>query len=188
MGRLIYAANVSVDGFVEDENGSLDWSVPVEAMHAFWNEHERRVGTSLYGRRMYETMSVWERDDWLAGVPQVVQDYAGIWRDTDKVVFSSTLADVTTSRTTLERTFDPESIGRLKEASPSDLSIGGPALAAAAFRSGLVDECLFVVCPVVLGGGKPALAAHVRLDLTLIGHGRIGEGMVYLRYAVRPRP
>ncbi len=65
--RLIYAANVSLDGFLEDENGEFDWSEPDEAVHAFWNEHERQIGTSLYGRRMYETMRVWEDDDWLAG-------------------------------------------------------------------------------------------------------------------------
>src|SRR4051794_9665473 len=65
MGKLIYAANISLDGFLEDETGSFDWSVPDEDVHAFWNEHERHIGTSLYGRRMYETMRVWESDDWL---------------------------------------------------------------------------------------------------------------------------
>ena len=76
MGKLIYAANTSLDGFLEDETGSFDWSVPDEEVHAFWNEHERQIGTSLYGRRMYETMRVWESDDWLTNEPAVVREYA----------------------------------------------------------------------------------------------------------------
>ena len=117
MGKLIYAANISLDGFLEDETGSFDWSVPDEDVHAFWNEHERHIGTSLYGRRMYETMRVWEDDDWLADEPAVVREYAGIWRDADKVVYSSSLADVSTARTRIERQFDPEAVRRLKETS-----------------------------------------------------------------------
>src|SRR5690606_27724099 len=104
MGKLIYAANSSLDGYVEDVTGSFDWSVPDEEVHAFWNEHERGIGTSLYGRRMYETMRVWEDDDWLADEPTVVREYAQIWRDADKVVYSSTLEDVTTARRSEEHT------------------------------------------------------------------------------------
>ena len=88
MGKLIYAANTSLDGYLEDETGSFDWSVPDERVHAFWNEHERHIGTSLYGRRLYETMRIWETDDWLTTQPAVVREYAGIWRDADKVVYA----------------------------------------------------------------------------------------------------
>lgn len=140
MGKLVYAANTSLDGYVEDEDGAFDWSVPDEEVHAFWNEHERGIGTSLYGRRMYETMRVWEDDDWLADEPAVVREYAQVWRDSDKVVFSSTLDTVTTARTRVERTFDPEAVRRLKAGSERDLSVGGATLGAAAFRHGLVDE------------------------------------------------
>ena len=184
MGKLIYAANASLDGYLEDETGSFDWSVPDEAVHAFWNEHERGIGTSLYGRRMYETMRVWEDDDWLAGEPAVVREYADIWRDADKVVYSSTLEDVSTARTRLERTFDPEAVRRLKESSTSDLSIGGATLAVEAFRHGLVDECVLLLLPVVVGGGKPALPRGMRLDLDLLEHRRFDQGAVYVRYAV----
>ena len=117
MGKLIYAANISLDGFLEDETGSFDWSVPDEDVHAFWNEHERHIGTSLYGRRMYETMRVWESEDWLTNEPPVVREYAGIWRDADKVVYSTSLADVSTARTRIERQFEPEAVRRLKETS-----------------------------------------------------------------------
>ena len=88
MGKLIYAANTSLDGYLEDETGSFDWSVPDERVHAFWNEHERHIGTSLYGRRMYETMRIWESDVWVTTQPTVVREYAGIWRDADKVVYA----------------------------------------------------------------------------------------------------
>ena len=185
MGSLIYAANVSLDGYLEDEAGSLDWSVPDEEVHAFWNEYERRIGTALYGRRMYETMRVWESDDWLADEPAVVREFAAIWRDTDKIVYSSSLAEVSTARTTLEPRFEPEAVRRLTQVSRADLSIGGAEIAAEAFGHGLVDECVLLLCPVVLGGGKPALPRGARLDLELLDHRRFDNGAVLLRYAVR---
>lgn len=185
MGKLIYAANISLDGYLEDETGSFDWSVPDDEMHAFWNEHERRIGTSLYGRRMYETMRVWESDDWLTDAPAVVREYAGIWRDADKVVYSSTLEDVTTARTRVERRFEPEAVRQLKADSSADLSIGGAAIGAEAFRHGLVDECVLLVHPVLVGGGKPALPRGVRLELELLDHRRFANGVVCLHHAVR---
>ena len=185
MGKLIYAANISLDGFLEDETGAFDWSVPDEEVHAFWNEHERRIGTSLYGRRMYETMAVWERDDWLTDEPAVVREYAQIWRDADKVVYSSSLSEVSTARTRIEREFHPEAVRRLKETSAPDLSIGGAGIAAEAFRNGLVDECVLLLCPVIVGGGKPALPRGVRLDLQLLDHRRFDNGVIYVRHAVR---
>ncbi|GAA2723014.1 dihydrofolate reductase family protein [Cellulomonas aerilata] len=188
MGTLVYAANTSLDGYLEDEAGSFDWSEPDEEVHAFWNEHERQVGTSLYGRRMYETMRVWESDDWLTTEPAVVREYAGIWRDADKVVYSSTLPEVSTARTRIERRFDPEAVRRLKETSGSDLSIGGATIAAEAFRHGLVDECVLLLCPVTVGGGKPALPRNLRLELELLDQRRFGNGVICVRYAVRSGP
>ncbi|MEO6791641.1 MAG: dihydrofolate reductase family protein [Ornithinibacter sp.] len=188
MGKLIYAANISLDGFLEDETGSFDWSVPDEDVHAFWNEHERNIGTSLYGRRMYDTMRVWENDDWLSNEPQVVREYAEIWRDTDKIVYSSSLTDVSTARTKIERQFDPEKVRQLKETSGSDLSIGGAEIAAEAFRHRLVDECVLMLCPVLVGGGKPALPRGVQLSLELLEHRRFDNGVIYVRHAVQHLP
>jgi dihydrofolate reductase len=185
MGKLIYAANTSLDGYLEDETGSFDWSVPDEEVHAFWNEHERQIGTSLYGRRMYETMRVWEDDDWLTDEPAVVREYAAIWRAADKVVYSSSLEQAPTARTRIERRFDPQAVRRLKETSDADLSIGGALLGAEAFRHGLVDECVLLLCPVVVGGGKPALPLGLRLDLELLDHRRFANGVVHVRHAVR---
>ena len=185
MGKLIYAANTSLDGYLEDETGSFDWSVPDDEVHAFWNDHERHIGTSLYGRRMYETMRVWESDDWLTTEPAVVREYAGIWRDADKVVYSSTLKEVSTARTRIERQFEPEAVRQLKESSDSDLSIGGAAIGAQAFRHGLVDECVLLLSPVLVGGGKPALPRGLRLNLELLDHRRFRNGVIYVRHAVR---
>ena len=185
MGKLVYAANTSLDGYLEDASGAFDFSVPSEEVHQFWNDHERGIGTSLYGRRMYETMRVWEDDDWLVDQPEVVREYAGIWRDADKVVFSTTLDAATTSRTRLERTFDPDAVRRLKEGSERDVSVGGAILGAEAFRHGLVDEVVLLLCPVAVGGGKPALPLGVRLGLELREQRRFGDGTVLVRYAVR---
>jgi dihydrofolate reductase len=185
MGKLIYAANTSLDGYLEDESGSFDWSVPDEEVHTFWNEHERQIGTSLYGRRMYETMRVWEDDDWLTDEPAVVREYAQIWRDADKVVYSTTLDAVSTARTRIERQLDPEAVRRLKEASDANLSVGGATLGAEAFRHGLVDECVLLLSPVLVGGGKPALPRGLRVDLELLDHRRFDNGAVYVRHAVR---
>jgi dihydrofolate reductase len=154
-------------------------------VHAFWNGHERRIGTALYGRHMYETMRVWESDDWLAAAPAVVREYAAIWRDTDKVVYSTTLEAVSTARTRIARQFDPVAVRRLKDRTSSDLSIGGAAIGAEAFRHGLVDECVLLLCPVLVGGGKPALPRGLRLDLELLDHRRFGNGVIGVHYAVR---
>ncbi|NTW42014.1 MAG: dihydrofolate reductase family protein [Cellulomonadaceae bacterium] len=184
MGKLIYAANISLDGYLEDETGAFDWSVPSEQVHAFWNEHERHIGTSLYGRRMYETMRVWEDDDWLADEPPVVREYAGIWRDTDKIVYSTTLAEAPTARTTIERQFDPEAVRHLKQTSERDLSIGGIGIATEAFRHGLVDECVLLICPVIVGGGKSALPRGVRLGLELLDTQRFDNGVISVHHAI----
>jgi dihydrofolate reductase len=134
---------------------------------------------------MCETMRVWESDDWLTTEPAVVRDYAEIWRDTDKIVYSSTLEAVSTARTRNERQFEPEAVRQLKRTSDSDLSIGGAAIGAEAFRQGLVDECVLLLCPVLVGGGKPALPPGVRRDLELLNLRRFGNGVIYVRHAVR---
>src|ERR671935_492865 len=109
MAKLIYSAITSLDGYVEDADGNFDWAAPDEEVHAFVNELERPVGTYLYGRRMYEVMRPWETMN-LADEPSFMRDFAEIWRAADKVVYSKTLATVTTARTRLERDFDPEAI------------------------------------------------------------------------------
>src|SRR6478672_5348431 len=119
MGRLIYIANASLDGFIEDDTGNFDWSEPSEEAHAFINDVVRPVGTHLYGRRMYETMRVWETDPSLAAGSPITADFAEIWQAADKVVYTTTLTAAETARTRIERTFDASAVGRLKAASTS---------------------------------------------------------------------
>jgi dihydrofolate reductase len=176
---LIYSALASLDGYVEDERGTFDWAAPDEEVHAFVNDLERPIGTHLYGRRMYETMVVWETMD---DEHPVMRDYAQIWRAAEKVVYSRSLETVSSARTRIEREFDAEAVRKLKESAASELSVGGPELAAEAIRAGLVDEYHLFVAPVLVGGGKRALPGGARLDLELLEERRFSGGFVYLRY------
>jgi dihydrofolate reductase len=185
VAALIYAAIASLDGYVADREGKWDWSVPDEEVHAFVNDQEREVGTYLYGRKMYKVMRVWQDDALLDAHPEpVMKDYASIWRAADKVVFSSTLTGATTPRTRIEPAFDAARVATLVRDSERDVSIGGPTLAAAALRAGLVDEILLLLSPVSVGGGLRALPDDLRLDLSLRDERRFANGVVALRYAV----
>lgn len=185
MPKLIYTCITSLDGYVADEDGSFDWSAPDDEVHAFVNDLERGLGTFLYGRRLYDVMVAWETMS-LDETSPVMADYATIWRAADKVVYSTTLDRPASARTRIERSFDPESIERMKQTATSDLGIGGPTLAAHALRAGLVDEICMVVSPVIVGGGTPMLPDRLRLSLELLDERRFGNGVVFLRYACRP--
>src|SRR5438128_9270962 len=113
MAKLIYSAITSLDGYVADEQGNFDWAAPDEEVHSFVNDLERRIGTYLYGRRMYEVMRYWETVD-TADQPPFVGEYAEIWRAADKIVFSRTLEKASTARTRIEWDLDPDAIRRLK--------------------------------------------------------------------------
>jgi dihydrofolate reductase len=181
---LVYTALMSVDGYIEDRSGRFDWAAPDEEVHRFVNDRERGIGTYLYGRRMYETMRYWQTPQAVESQPPFIRDYAEIWRAADKVVFSQSLDDVSTPRTTLVRDLDPSLIRGLKATSDHDISIGGPTLATHAFRAGLVDQCHLFVSPVAVGGGKPALPPDVQLNLQLVDERRSASGVVHLHYLV----
>ena len=185
MAQLIYSAISSLDGYIEDRDGNFDWAMPDEEVHTFINNLERTVGTYLLGRRMYEIMMVWETDPNLAADSPLTQDFAQIWQAADKTVYSKTLPSASTRKTKIERNFDPEAIKQLKKTVQHDISIGGPELAAHAFRSGLIDECHLFLTPIVVGGGKPSLPENVGLELELLEERRFGNGMVFLRYRTR---
>jgi dihydrofolate reductase len=184
VAELIYAAIASLDGYIEDEHGKFDWAEPDEEVHAFANDLERDVGTHLYGRRMYEVMKVWDTDEILEGQPTVMRDYAEVWRASDKIVYSRSLPEVSTSRTRLERSFDPAAIRELKESSEQDLGIGGAELAAQAVDADLVDEIHLLLVPVVVGAGKPALSIRSHKALNLLGQHTFANGTIYLRYGI----
>jgi dihydrofolate reductase len=187
MAKLVYSAIASLDGYVADGDGGFGWAVPDREVHAFINDLQRPIGTHLYGRRMYETMAVWETDPTLADHSPVMRDFAELWRAADKLVYSRTLETVPTARTRIERRFAPEAVREMKASAGRDLIVAGPELAAQAFRAGLVDELRLFVAPVVVGGGKQSLPDDVRLELDLLGERRFGNGMVYLRYRTKTR-
>ena len=184
MARLIYAAICSLDGFVNDADGNFDWAMPDEEEHAFVNELESSIGTYIYGRRMYEIMQVWADFPGIEDEPEVVQNYAKVWAGADKHVFSATLTSVSTARTHLHRVFDPERVRELKENVAHDVSIGGPTVAAAALRAGLVDDIHLLLHPVLIGTGTPVFPSDFRHDLELLEQRQFASGVVHLHYRV----
>lgn len=181
MGKLLYSAISSLDGYVNDDQGGFEWAAPDAELHAFVNDLVRPVGTHLYGRRMYEVMAAWETMD-TASEPAVVQDFASIWRGADKIVYSASLPAASSARTRIARGFDPDAVRRLKAGASRDLSIGGPTLAAEAIPGGLVDEYHLLLAPVVVGGGTRSLPDDADLRLELVDERRFASGFVYLRY------
>ena len=185
MGRLIYGVLGSLEGYVNDAGGGFDWAMPDSEVHRFVNDQERSIGTHLYGRRLYEVMQAWETIPTEDEGDPAMQDYARIWQGSDKIVFSSTLTEVSSARTRIEPRFDPDTVRALKAEAAADLGIGGPELAAHALRAGLVDECWILVSPVIVGGGQRWLPDDLRVDLELMDEHRFGNGVVQLRYRVR---
>jgi dihydrofolate reductase len=182
--KLIYSTIASLDGYVADADGNFEWAAPDEEVHGFVNDLEREVGTYLYGRRMYETMAVWETMQLQPELSPAMADFARVWQAADKIVYSTTLGEASSARTRVERVFDPEAVRRLKATAERDVTVGGPGLAAAAIAAGLVDELQLLVVPVVVGAGTRSLPDGVRLDLELRAERRFGNGTVFLRYAV----
>jgi dihydrofolate reductase len=185
LAKLIYSTIASLDGYIADREGNFGWARPDDEVHAFINDLTRPIGTYLLGRRMYETLAVWETDPALAEHSDVTRDFAEVWQAADKVVYSTTLGSASTRRTRIERDFDPEAVRALKAAAKADLTVGGPHLAAHAFRAGLVDEWQLFLAPAIVGGGNQALPDDVRLDLELLDEHRFQSDFVYLSYRVK---
>ena len=185
MGRLVYSVICSLDGYVNDAEGDFSWAQPDEEVHAYVNDLMRPIGTHLYGRRLYEVMTAWQTLGTSPDESAVTRDFGELWRGADKVVYSTTLTDVGTPRTRLERSFDRESVRALAAETDRDVLVGGPGLAADALRAGLVDEIGVVVAPAIVGGGTRYLPDGLRLDLDLLDHRRFASGFVAQRYTVR---
>jgi len=181
---LIYTVITSLDGYVADENGKFDWAAPDEQVHQFVNDLERPIGTYLYGRRLYEVMRYWQTASTDADQPAAMREYAQIWQAADKVVYSTTLAAVSTPRTRLEREFEVDAVRRLVSSSDRSVSIGGPGLAAHALTAGLVEECHQYLSPVIVGGGTHFLPEGFRTALELLDERRFDNGVIHLHYRV----
>jgi dihydrofolate reductase len=185
MAKLIYFTPMSLEGYIADESGSYDWGAPDEEGFAFINDLYRPIGTYLYGRKIYETMAIWETPDVIPGLTPGMLNFARIWQAADKIVYSKSLGTVSTPKTRLEREFDPQAVRDLKAQLPHDVSVAGPTLAAQAIRAGLVDEYHLLVAPVMLGGVKRVLPGNVCVKLDLLDERRFPNGIVYLRYRTR---
>jgi dihydrofolate reductase len=188
MGKLIYSMITSLDGYAIGPDGSSEFGALDEETHRFFGEQMSSVGTFLYGRRMYETMVFWETAHLEPDAPPFVVEYARQWQAVDKVVYSTTLPDVTSERTRIERSFDAGSVRALLSSTERDFTVDGPTLAAHAIRAGLVDEYQPMVGPTVAGGGVPFFPAGVHLDLELLDERRFSTGALWLRYAAAATP
>jgi|SRR5579884_2771061 len=189
MGKLIYLITTSLDGFATDKNGNFNWAKPSEEVHAFVNDALRNVGTILMGRKLYETMKVWDEIPTegvggpMDGPSKAMNDYAKIWRDAKKIIHSTSLNDVKIADATIERSFDPETIKKLVAAADKDFDIGGPQLAGEAIKANIVDEYHQIVAPIMIGSGNPWLPQDVKLKLKLWDVRKFENGFVHLRYS-----
>lgn len=179
MANLVYITNTSLDGYVEDESGAYDWTDPSEIFDVITNL-VRPIRTYLYGRRLYATMSYWSAP--LEAYPPVQREFARIWQETEKVVFSTTLTNAAALNTRVERSFDVEAVARLKRESAHDIGIGGAELAGVALTAQLVDECHLFVHPIIVGAGKPAFPRRLRYRLKLLSTASFKSGVIHLRY------
>lgn len=189
MRKVIYSLNVSLDGFVEDSNGSLDWGSPDEELFRFFNEQEREFGLQLYGRRIYENMAGhWTTAHTNPSAPAHVIEYARIWQSIPKVVFSKTLQQVGENARLVSDHVDEE-VTALKAQPGKDMVVCGAGLAASFMRLGLIDEFRTIIHPVVLGGGKPMFPPLDKaISLRLVETRRLGSAVVLLRYQRADQP
>lgn len=185
MASLIYGTNASLDGFINDTDANFDWSVPDEPLHDYFADLVSRCGTFLYGRRLHQTMAIWQewagRDD----LDPPMRRFADAWADADKVIYSRTLDDAGIDRARIVREFVAEEVRALVDAAERDVLIGGAELAGAAFQAGLIDEVVLAVHPILIGGGTPAFPADLRRELRLVESREFPGGAVVLRYVPR---
>jgi dihydrofolate reductase len=182
MGKLIYNIATSLDGFVADEDGHFEWAKPSEEVHAFVNDIVRNTGTFLFGRNMYEIMRVWDTIP-VDGHSEAMNDFAKIWRSAKKIVYSTSLSNVTIADATIERSFNPSTIQKLVKEADKDFGIGGPHLAAEAIKAGIVDEYHQTIVPQLIGSGNYWLPKDVKHKLKLVDVRKFDNGFVHLQYS-----
>jgi dihydrofolate reductase len=188
MGKLIYLMTTSLDGYAADKDGNFDWAMPTEEVHAFVNDKLRNVGTVLMGRKLYEVMKVWDdiptegTSGPMDGPSEAMNDYAKIWRGARKIVYSTTIDEVTIANATVEQSFDPTAIQKLVAESDKDVDIGGPHLAGQAIKAGIVDEYHQIIAPIMIGAGTHWLPKDVAGELELVDVRKFDNGFVHLQY------
>lgn len=189
MGKLIYLISTSIDGFVADNDGNFGWGMPNEEEHAFINDTLNNVGTILMGRKLYETMKVWDdiptegTGGPMDGPSQAMNDYSKIWKAANKIIYSTTLSEVSIANAKIEQSFDPNVIQKLVAESDKDFDIGGPHLAAEAIKAGIVDDYHQFIAPVMIGSGNYWLPKDVECKLKLVDMRKFENGIVHLQYS-----
>jgi dihydrofolate reductase len=182
MGHIIYMMNLSLDGFVEGPDGKFEWGHSNEEVHRFHEQQVQDASALLYGRRMYETMSVWQTLDADPSASAFTVSFARTWKSKPKVVFSTTLEKVGENCRLVRGDIAAE-VARLKQEYPGDLTVNGPGLASSFARLGLIDEYRMVISPVLVGGGKPYFPPLDHLvPLRLQETRTFKSGALYLRY------
>jgi dihydrofolate reductase len=181
MRKIIYAQLVSLDGYIEDTDGKIDWTHPGEELHRHFNELESTLDINFYGRHMSEIMDYWLTADQNPMLTDYELEYARLWQKTERIVFSKTLKEVK-GKARLLKEVDPSEIRKLKNHPGKNMSVGGSILASTFIKHGLVDEYRLYIHPVVLGGGKPFFPANINLSLRLEENRRFDCGVVMLRY------
>jgi dihydrofolate reductase len=186
MGKLTYGMNVSLDGYIADESGGIEWSEPDDELHQYWNDRTRDLAVSLYGRKLWELMSAhWPTADEDPSATPVTVDFAQRWRAVPKVVFSQTL-DKVDGNARLERGDPVEVARRLKDETDGLIEVAGATLAAPLVRAGLVDEFTVVVYPIAVGGGTPFFPPlDAWIPLEMVENRTFPSGSVLLRYIPR---
>jgi dihydrofolate reductase len=180
--KVIYAMNVSLDGFIEGPNGEADWGVPDLELHQHFNDLESETGVHLYGRRLYETMSYWQTADANPDISPVEREYARLWQQVPTIVFSTTLERVEANARLVKGDIAAE-VARLKAQPGKDMALGGAGIGATFMKLNLIDEYHLYVHPIILGGGKPFFAALDKpLKLQLVETRIFTAGVVLLRY------
>jgi dihydrofolate reductase len=186
MRNLTFAMNVSLDGYIAAPGDDLGWSVPSDELFQWWSDRVGATALSLYGRKLWETMSShWPTADQQPGATPAQVEYARRWRDMPKIVFSSTTSTVDWN-TRLVTGDAVTEITRLKADDGGSMDIGGATLAAAALRAGLIDEYAIVAHPVLVGGGTPFFTALDHwVNLSLLESRKFPGGVVLTRYGTR---
>jgi dihydrofolate reductase len=186
MAKLVYQMQASLDGYVEDAGGKFDWADPDDEVHAHANEEQARAGTDIYGRKMYETMVFWETANTMPEMPTVGIEYAKFWQNSDKIVVSKTLTEVSSKRTRIVTSLSADEVRKLKAGATRNISVSGPTVAAQYLNAGLVDEISVYIVPIAVGGGLPMfkdINHHIRLER--IEQIAFKGGCTFVRYAVR---
>lgn len=182
MARIVYSMMMSLDGYIAGPDGDIALPVPEGELHRHFNEMMKQTSIELCGRRMYEVMRFWDSPDRETGASEVERDFARAWRETPKIVFSTTLRDVGHNARLMNG--DAENVASaLKLEMDGYISVAGAELAAHLARANLIDEYRLYMHPVVLGGGKPYFQSGLSLTLKPLGTESLTQGVTLLRYA-----